>query len=173
MDYIEVAEFNAQEAAKFSYDGLNLARTKAHQLLLLLLGGGAGMATYGSGIYHDTQWLGAGVLFTAAVWFAAAMYLALCSGLPSAPVRAWAETGFVEQQRKWETYAVEVLNESAQLVDPLLLHREARCAIIDQTAGEYRAASSSAFRAIDQTYVVMALSPVFGGLVALAVSVAY
>lgn len=34
---IDVCEFNSREAAKFSYDGLTMARTRAHALLLVLI----------------------------------------------------------------------------------------------------------------------------------------
>lgn len=157
MTEIELAEFHSREAAKFSLDGLTVARARAYALLLVLLGGSAGL-----GSIALAQWGGpvAWAALTASVWWSAvATYLAL-HGLRSSAVRSWASASVLLQYAEWCQYADEVEKEGQTRPDPLGL---LRARLVDMTArarAGYIDASTQASLVIDRVYIGMAMTPI-------------
>ena len=162
MEILDFAETQCHEATKFSLTTLEMARTRCHQLLVLLLGGAGALA--GVGI---SQWganrIAAWAAVTVAIWwFCTAAWVAL-RGLRSSPVRSWAYQGtsVLELEAKWLTYFKEVPQDGpAPAVDVLAEVRRSSLRIASVAAEEYRTASTYAARALDQAYVVCALTPV-------------
>lgn len=163
---IELAEYNSREAAAFSLEGLNLARAKAHQLLLVLLGGGAALAAYGLGLLAAEPMKALAALAVAVLWFCLAMDVAV-RGLRSAPVRSWASTSVLDQYARWAVYSVELVAEGQPLINALEEQRRELVALRVQAIEEYRAASTLANAAIDRAYLGAALSPLWAGFAVL------
>ena len=163
MTEIDVCEYNAREGAKFALDGLLLARSRAHALLLVLLGGAAGMASTGVGLMASANPMLASYVAWSAVagataWFLLAGLVALW-GLQSAEVTAWAakaESGTFEQ---WQSYARELSAEKGEPVDALEKWRLANCDAANKAASGYRSASTPSFKAVDVAYRYMAATP--------------
>jgi hypothetical protein len=156
MTEIELAEFHSREAAKFSLDGLTVARARAYALLLVLLGGSAGL-----GSVALAQWGGpvAWAALTASVWWSAvATYLALL-GLRSSAVRSWASTSVLLQYAEWCQYADEVEQEGQPRPDPLSLLRARLVDMTSRARDGYIDASNQASLVIDRVYIAMAMTP--------------
>lgn len=161
MEVIEFAESQGQEAAKFSLVTLEQARTRCHQFLVLLLGGAGALAGVGISQWGSNR---IAALMAAAValwWFATAAWLAL-RGLRSSPVRSWTYQGVtvLELEQQWTAYAAEVSKDGAAPVDVLAEVRRSALRAMETSAEQYRTASTYAARALDQAYVICALTPV-------------
>jgi hypothetical protein len=155
---IDLAEFNSREAAKFSFDGLSTARERAHQLMLVLLGGGAGLGALGLERWDHSPVLAGAAIGAALLWFALARQVAK-GALVSMPVRAWAQEGLMEKHAGWATYSSELLAEGKPPVDPLVELRRSSIRSVDKAAAEYRAASNAAYDCIDNAYRSMSTTP--------------
>ena len=169
MTEIELAELNSRETAKFSYDGLSQARTRAHQLLLLLLGGGAGLGGLGLGRLADSPALAWAALAAAVWWFALALYL-VRRALHSSNVRSHASSSVVSHMKEWQRYAKDVEQEGGEPVDPLLGLREQLLEQAQEAIAGYREASTAAYVALDRVYNGMACTPAVAALAALVVT---
>lgn len=165
MDVMELAEYNSREAAAFSLDGLTQARNKAHQLLVLLLGGGAGLAAFGVARLAVEPLQALAALGMAVGWFSLAVDVSV-RGLRSAPVRSWASTVVLPQHAEWVRYAAEMAQEGAAPVDPVMGQRKQLVELRVQAIEGYRQASTRAHAAIDRAYLGAALSPLWGVLAA-------
>jgi hypothetical protein len=157
MDEIDVAEFNTREAARFSLDGLNIARNRAHALLLVMLAGGGGLGAVGLGQWASYPLIAIAALAGSAWWFAGAALLAR-KALASMPVRSWAMPGLVEKFSEWKTYAAEAALEGTQ-VNALAELRKGALRSAERAADEYREASTTAYMAIDSAYRNLAATP--------------
>lgn len=165
MDEIELAEYNSQEAAAFSLEGLTQARNKAHQMLVLLLGGGAALAAFGLDRLQVAPLQGLAALAVSVAWFGLAMDVSV-RGLRSSPVRSWASTSVLAKHQEWLGYNIELLAEGRAAVDPV---RAQRCQLVGlrvQAIEGYREASTRAHAAIDRAYLGAALSPLWAALAA-------
>ncbi|MGB4061903.1 MAG: hypothetical protein WBK26_16995 [Burkholderiaceae bacterium] len=163
MTEVDVCEFNAREGAKFALDGLMQARARAHALLLVLLGGGAGMASTGVGLMSSANPMLANQVAWSAVagatwWFLLAAWVAL-RGLQSAEVTAWAAKAESGTFEKWQSHARELAAERGAPVDALAQWRLANCDAANRAATGYRAASGPAYRAADVGYRLMSATP--------------
>lgn len=156
---IELAEFNSREAAKFSFDGLSSARDRAHQLMLVLLGGGAGLGALGLERWDQSPVLAGAAIGAALQWFALARQVSK-GALVSMPVRAWAQHGLVEKHTEWTTYCSELVAEGKPAIDPLIELRKSSIRSVDKAAEEYRAVSTAAYVCIDSAYSSMSTTPV-------------
>ncbi|MFC7408736.1 hypothetical protein [Hydrogenophaga atypica] len=159
MTEIDVAEFNSREAAKFSLANLDVVRTRAHQLLLLLLGGGAGMGALGLERWHASPVLAGALLGAALLWFVLARQVAR-QGLVSSPVKAWAQAGLVEHYGEWQRFNAELAHEGKPTIDPLAELRKASLRATDRAAADYRTASAAAYAVVDNAYKSMVTTPV-------------
>lgn len=159
MNEIDLAEYNSREAAKFSYDGLLQARQRAHQALLLLLGGGAGLGALGLERASASPVLAGAALAASALWFVLARRMAR-GALQSAPISAWTQPGLLKKHEEWRRYAAELVQEGQPTVDPLAELRAASLRMTDKSAQEYREASSLAFAAVDDALTHLATTPV-------------
>lgn len=159
MNEIDLAEYNSREAAKFSYDGLLQARQRAHQALLLLLGGGAGLGALGLERASTSPVLAGAALAASTLWFVLARRVAR-GALTSAPVRAWAQSGLLKTHAEWVRYSAELVSEGQPPVDPLAELRAASLRSTDKAAEEYREASTPAFVAVDDALTHLATTPV-------------
>jgi hypothetical protein len=160
---IDLAEFNSREAAKFSFDGLSTARERAHQLMLVLLGGGAGLGALGLERWDHSPVLAGAAIGAALLWFALARQLAK-EALVSMPVRAWAQHGLVDKHVEWSTYCAELVAEGKPAVDPLEELRKSSIRSVDRAAEEYRSASTAAYSCIDNAYRSMSTTPLAAAL---------
>lgn len=158
MNEIDLAEFNSREAAKFSLDGLNQARSRAHALLLLLLGGAAGMASLGLAKWSSEPALACAALAGAMWWFWLAGRLAW-RAMRSAAVSPWAMPGVAQYLGQWELYASERQAEDGVTVHALNAMRIDLCDKTDNAAAGYREASRRAYAAIDAAYLCMSATP--------------
>lgn len=159
MNEIDLAEYNSREAAKFSYDGLLQARQRAHQVLLLLLGGGAGLGALGLERASVSPVLSGAAIAASALWFVLARRVAR-QALTSAPVRSWAQRGLVAEHAKWVTYSAELVSEGRAPLDALAELRAASVRSTDKAAEEYREASTPAYAAVDDALLHLATTPV-------------
>lgn len=167
MNELDLAEYNSREAAKFSYDGLVQARQRAHQALLLLLGGGAGLGALGLERASASPVLAGAALAASALWFVLARRVAR-GALRSAPVRAWTQCGLLNSFAQWQRYRAELQAEGKPPIDPLAELRAASLRSTDKSAAEYREASTMAFAAVDDALTHLATTPVAALLGALA-----
>lgn len=158
MTEIDLAEFNSREAAKFSYDGLLQARQRAHQLLLLLLGGGAGLGALGLERWGTSPALAGAALAASWFWFVLASRVAK-RALQSQPVSAWTQPRLVKTFAEWERYSAELVREGKPPIDPLQELRRASLRMTDKSAEEYRAASTPTFVLVDETLHHLATTP--------------
>lgn len=165
MNEIDLAEYNSREAAAFSLEGLTQARQKAHQLLVLLLGGGAALATYGVDRLGGAPLQGLAALGVAVAWFSLAADVSL-RGLRSAPVRSWASTSVLEKHAEWLAYSADLVAEGQPPVDPLSAQRRQLVDLRVRAIDGYRSASLRAHLAVDRAYLGAALSPLWGALAA-------
>lgn len=158
MTEIDFAEGQGHEAARFSLQGLNDARQRAHNLLLVLLGGGAGMGSLGLAQLVQGPLLGWAALAGAAWWFGVALFVAL-RGLRSAEVRGWASGTVVSHYDKWCAYALEQQAEGGPTIEPFLELRRQLLEQVADAADGYRQASTVAYAALDIAYKLMAATP--------------
>jgi hypothetical protein len=156
---LEVAEFNSREAAKFSYDGLTQARARAHQLLLVLLGGGAGLGGLGLGRVAESPAIGWAALAAGVWWFALALYLT-SRALRSSEVRSCASSSVLSHLKEWQRYAKEVQAEGGAPIDALLGLREQLLEQAKDAIEGYRNASTVAYVTLDRVYTGMAWTPI-------------
>lgn len=167
MNELELAEYNSREAAKFSYEGVVQARQRAHQVLLLLLGGGAGLGALGLERASSSPVLAGAALAASALWFVLARRVAR-GALQSMPISAWTQPGLLKKHEEWLRYSDELQAEGKPPVDPLRELRAASLRCTDASATEYRSASSLAFAAVDDALTHLASTPVAALLGALA-----
>lgn len=158
MNEIDLAEYNSREAAKFSYDGLLQARQRAHQVLLLLLGGGAGLGALGLERFGASPVLAGAALAASALWFVLARRVAR-DALNSSEIGPWTQPGLLKTYAEWERYSAELAQEGKPPVDPLAGLRAASVRLTDTAAAEYRAASTPAFVAVDDALTHLASTP--------------
>lgn len=168
MDEIDLAEFNSREAAKFSLDGLNQARSRAHALLLVLLGGAAGMASLGLAQWRLESVLASAALAGAMWWFWLAGRLTW-GALRSSAVSPWTMPGVAQYLGQWELYASERQAEDGIAAHALNEMRKDLCDKTDNAAASYREASGRAHAAIDAAYLCMSATPLVSLLAGLAV----
>lgn len=168
MDVLDLAEAQGQEAARFSLATLEMARTRCHQFLVLLLGGAGALAGVGLTQWAQSHWVAVAALAVALWWFGVAAWVAL-RGLRSSPVRSWSHQGtsILELHRQWEAYNAELAQEGKPGVNVMSEVRQSALRSMRNTADEYRTASTYAARALDQAYVTTALTPMPLLLVAL------
>ena len=164
---------SSQQSAAFSLEGIQLARARAHALLLVLLSGGAGMGSFGLAQWGSRAGLSAVLLVAAVWWFALASWLAW-RALASDGVRSWAPGFLLDTHHDWCRYRDELVSEGqlaqADAVDIQLQLKLAAVRAAAKAQSEYRDASTKAFMAIDQVYRAMACTPLiacFGFLVPL------
>ena len=164
---IDLAERNSQELARFSLEGLQEARRRAHALLVLLLAGGGALGGLGLARADALQHvpLAAAALAGAVHWFALAAYVAWRASTTAA-VRRWATPGLAAAgYEKWQAYAQAANAESAALggpagaVDALQELRLEALRNCERAAHEYRAASGSAHAVLDRAYRLAACMP--------------
>lgn len=167
MDHIELAEYNSREAAKFSYDGLLQSRKRAHQVLLLMLGGGAGLGALGLERFGDSPVISGAALAASALWFVLARRVTR-DALNSSPVRAWAQCDLLSHYAEWQRYNKELVDEGKPAIDPLTELRAASLRSTDKAAAEYREASTKSFVAVDEALSHLATTPVAALLGAVA-----
>lgn len=167
MTEVEFAEFNSREAAKFSYEGLLQARQRAHQVLLLLLGGGAGLGALGLERADASPVLAGAAMAASALWFVLARRVAR-GALISSEVRSWAQSGLLGKYAEWVRYSEELVQEGRSPVDALAGLRASSLESIDKAAQEYRDASEPAYRAVDDALLHLATTPAAAILGALA-----
>lgn len=158
MDEIDLAEFNSREAAKFSLDGLNQARSRAHALLMVLLGGAAGMGSLGLARWSLEPALASAALAGAMWWFWLAARLTW-GALRSSQVNPWTMPGVAQYLGQWELYASERQAEGGMPVHALNEMRKDLCDKTDKAATGYREASGRAYAAIDAAYLCMSSTP--------------
>lgn len=163
MTEIDLAEFNSREAAKFSLANLDVVRARAHQLLMLLLGGGAGMGALGLDRWSASPVLAGAFMGAALLWFALARQVAR-EALVSSQVRAWAQAGLMELHGDWVRFNAELLAEGCPAVDPLYELRKSCLRATDRAADEYRTASTAAYAAVDNAFSSMVTTPVAAAL---------
>ena len=160
---IDVCEFNAREGAKFALDGLMQARARAHALLLVLLGGAAGMASTGVGLMSSANPLLASYVAWSAVassgWWCWLAGRVVMGALRSSVVRSWTPKSDAALIQQWRNYAAELAVESGKPASALDEMRLSGCAAANNAADEYRAASGPAFVALDRVYINMASTP--------------
>lgn len=168
MDAIDLAEFNSREAAKFSLDGLNQARNRAHALMLVLLGGAAGMGSLGLAKWSFEPALASAALAGAMWWFWLAGRLTW-RALRSSPVSPWTMPGVVQYLGQWELYESERQAEGGAALQALDAMRKDLCDKTDKAAAGYREASGRAYAAIDAAYLCMSATPLVSLLAGLAV----
>lgn len=163
---IDVCEFNSREAAKFSYDGLTIARTRAHALLLVLLSGGGGLGGLALAQWPQSRVVALCAAVAAAWWFFLALRV-VTKATASVEVRAWAINGLANAIPKWQKYVDEVHAEGgkANLADEMRLSAMRSA---DKAAAEYRQASTKVFVALDRIYLQMAATPLWCVLAAAA-----
>lgn len=163
MTEIDVCEFNAREGAKFALDGLLLARSRAHALLLVLLGGAAGMASTGVGLMSSANpMLSAYVAWSAVASAALWCWLAgrvVLGALRSSEVHAWAAKADSAMLQQWRDYAAQVSIENGKPATALDEMRIGACDVAAKSAEGYRAASGPAYLALDRAYIYMAATP--------------
>lgn len=167
MNEIDLAEYNSREAAKFSYDGLLQARQRAHQVLLLLLGGGAGLGALGLERVGASPVLAGAALAASTLWFVLARRVARGS-LVSSEVRSWAQSGLLLKHAEWVRYSNELVEEGKPPVDALARLRASSLESVDKAAQEYRDASEPAYRAVDDALLHLATTPAAALMGALA-----
>lgn len=165
MDEIELAEYNSREAAAFGLEGLTQARNKAHQLLMLLLGGGAALAAFGLDLLEGEPLQAVAALAVSVAWFCLAMDVSV-RGLRSAPVRSWASTVVLTKHQEWLKYNDELLAEGQSPVDPVRAQRRQLVDLRVEAIEGYREASTRAHAAIDRAYLGAALSPLWAAFAA-------
>lgn len=158
MTEIEFAEYNSREAARFSYDGLLQARQRAHQVLLLLLGGGAGLGALGLERVGASPVLAGAALASSVLWFVLARRVAV-GALVSGEVRSWAQSGLLQKHAEWVRYSEELVQEGLAPVDALAGLRASSLESVDKAAQEYRAASEPAYRVVDDALLHVATTP--------------
>lgn len=159
MTEIDFAEYNSREAAKFSYDGLLQARQRAHQVLLLLLGGGAGLGALGLERAVASPVLAGAALAASTLWFVLARRVA-SGALQSRVISPWTQPKLLEKHAEWVRYSAELVQEGKAPVDPLAELRAASLRLTDKAAEEYRDASTPAFVAVDEALAHLATTPV-------------
>lgn len=169
MNALDVAEFNTRESAKFSLEGLHTARTRAHALLLVMLGGGGALGAVGLAQLVAAPLLGTAALAASAWWFAWAAWVAR-RALTSAPVRSWAVPGLADKHQEWLDYAKEAAM-AGTTVDALSELRLSALRSAERAAAEYREASTAAYSAVDTAYKMLAATPLVA-LVGVAAAVA-
>lgn len=161
---IDVCEFNAREGAKFALDGLMQARARAHALLLVLLGGAAGMASTGVGLMSSVNpqlasYVAWSAVASAVLWCALSGLVAV-RALASAEVTAWAAKAESTTFASWQQYARDLELEGTPMADtPLNAWRLANCDAANRAADGYRKASGPAFKALDTATRLMAATP--------------
>ena len=178
-EVIDLAEKNSQEVARFSLEGLQEARRRAHALLVLLMAGGGALGGLGLARAETLAHLPlvAAALAGALHWFALAAYVAWRANT-TAPVRSWATPGMAAGgYEKWKAYAQAANAESAARgdagcdVDAL---KELRLEVVrncEQAASEYRRASGAAFAVVDRAYRLAACMPISAAAAAALVMV--
>ena len=158
MNELDLAEYNSREAAKFSYDGLLHARQRAHQVLLMLLGGGAGLGALGLERAGVSPLLSGAALGASALWFVLARRVAR-EALQSAPVSPWAQPGLLKTYAEWQRYSAELVQEGKPAVDALGELRAVSVRSTDKAAAEYREVSTAAFLSVDQALMHLVSTP--------------
>lgn len=160
MELIEFAEKRGEEAAKFSLGTLDVGRARAHNLLVLLLGGAGAMVglVMAHGAARPLVALLGGVV--AVWWFGLAAWLAV-RGLRTSPVRTWAGEGarILRKGAEWEKYEADTLAEGGQPNPALLSLRRQELELMADAAAEYRSASTQCAAALDCVYLLAALTP--------------
>lgn len=159
MELIEFAERQGEEAAKFSLATLDFNRARCHTLLVLLLGGAGG--AIGVAVAAGAGSLMAVAAVAASLWwFGLAAYLAV-RGLRTSPVRSWTSEGpsVLRKAQEWRAYAAQVAEGGGEPLDALLSLREQQLRVQQAAAEEYRAASTQSAKALDQAYLLAALTP--------------
>jgi len=161
MELIEFAEKRGEDAAKFSLSTLDVARVRAHNLLVLLLGGAGAMV----GLVIANSAMRPWVLLLGGVaavwWFGLAAWLAV-RGLRTSPARTWAGIGarILRKGEEWQKFEAESIAEGGQPKAALLALREQELSLMADAADEYRAASTQCAAALDSAYLLAALTPV-------------
>lgn len=160
MELIEFAEKRGEEAAKFSLATLELARARAHNLLVLLLGGAGSLAALALAQENTHPRLTVFAVTVALCWFGLAAWLAV-RGLRTSPVRTWAGEGkrILRKGAEWQRYVDDVVAEGGLPQDALLLLRKQELELMADASEEYRAASTQCATALDHAYVFAALTP--------------
>ncbi|NWF44444.1 hypothetical protein F3K02_04135 [Hydrogenophaga sp. D2P1] len=154
---IDLAEVHSAGVAAFSYEGVKDARQRAAALLVVLLGGGAGLGGLGLTQWAISKPVALAALLSAVYWFCIAAYLAW-EALRSATVRSWHTQGLVEMLPKWDVYARELTDEGTP-TNGLNELRMSTVRNMETAADEYRKASTAAMSAIDNSYLLMSLTP--------------
>ena len=167
MDEMDLAEYNSRKAAEFSYDGVLQARQRAHQLLLVLLGGGAGLGALGLERVAHSPALAGAALAASALWFALARQV-VDGALVTSAVRSWAQGGLLEKYAEWVAYNGELLAEGKPTVDPLASLRASSVRAMDKAASEYREVSRAGFATTDAVQRHLTATPLAAALGALA-----
>jgi len=168
MELIEFAEKQGEEAAKFSLATLEGARLRCHQFLVLLLSGAGALCGVGLSQWAQNRFMAAPALVVSMWWFMVAAWIAV-RGLRSSLVTAWTHEGVtvLEMHHRWEVYNAELLNEGKSNVNPMNEVRRSVLRGMQQSAEQYRTASTYAARALDQAYLATAATPIW---IALSVS---
>jgi hypothetical protein len=167
MNELDLAEYNSREAARFSYGGLLEARQRAHQALLLLLGGGAGLGALGLERASTSPVLAGAALAASTLWFVLARRVAR-EALVSRVISPWAQPGLLKTHADWVRYSAELVSEGKPPVDPLAELRAVSLRSTDKAAEGYREASTPAFSAVDKALTHLAATPLAGLLGAAA-----
>lgn len=165
MTEIDLAEFNSREAAKFSYDGLLQARQRAHQLLLLLLGGGAGLGALGLERWGTSPALAGAALAASGLWFGLVALVAW-RGLESAPITPWPSSTIPLQLENWKKYSAELVSEGKPPIDPV---ESVRWRVVNhnlEAAEGYRAASTPAYQVQDLVFRLIWCTPLVSAVAA-------
>lgn len=155
---IDLAELHSAGAAAFSFEGVKDARQRGSALLVVLLGGGGALGGLGLTQWTTSQPVSLAALAASVYWFGIAAYLAW-EALRSSHVRSWHTQGLVESLPTWEAYASELIGEG-QATNGLDELRKSAIRNMETAAAEYRSASTAAMSAIDNSYVLMSLTPI-------------
>lgn len=173
MDVLDYAEAQGRRNADFSLQTLELLSRRAHALLVLLLGGAgaAGGVALARLDVAGAALVVAGLGVVSVWWFALAAMLAF-GALPTRDVRAPAGVGWVLLQHArgpLADYAKQAAVERAAAGladggDVLALLRESELRVLQETAAQYRDASTAVARVLDRVYRAAALTPLLVGV---------
>lgn len=170
QEWIDIAAVSAQEAAKFSLEGLRDSRARAHALLLVLLAGGGGLGGLALTYMGSKPVLCAAAMGASVWWFLGAAWVAW-RALTSDSILSWSLGNLLSRAELWVQYRHDLVSEGnqddADQVDVELQLKLESVQQAQDARDSYRTASSKAYTALDQAYRAMAMTPLISAVMAL------